>query len=340
MKPFRERNPVPIGAIGLLVILAMLLLAFNASALPFFNSGHSYHADFADASGLKVGDDVRVAGVKVGHVTSVTLDKAVVRVGMTVDSSIKVGADSHADIKIKTLLGQKYVDLEPSGAGKLSGDIKLANTSTPLDVTAAFNGLGQRAGEIDTADLAKAFDTLAATFKNTPPYVRASLTGLRRLSTTVASRDSALHQLLQRANTVTQTLSSRDTEVAKLINDSNLILQTVYQQRVVIHQLLVHTTAVSQQLAGLVRDNRAVIGPALRNLDKTLGILRRNQTQLDETIHLAAPFIRDFTDVLGNGRWFETILWNLPGGLTNGCVKIGGSKICPPGIGKAAGASK
>ena len=330
MKPFRERNPVPIGAIGLAVILGLLVLAFNASNLPFFNSGHTYHADFADAAGLKKGDDVRVAGVKVGSVTGVELDGAKVRVGLRVDSGIHVGADSRAEIKIKTLLGQKYVALTPAGTGTLAGDIPLARTETPLDVTAAFNGLGQRAGEIDTNQLAQAFDTLAATFKDTPPYVHQSLSGLERLSTSIASRDNELHALLARANGVTQTLASRDAQVAKLINDSNLILQTVYQQRTVVHRLLVDTAAVSQQLSGLVRENRAVIGPALNHLHQTLQILQRNQDNLDSTIHLAAPFIRDFTDVLGTGRWFETVLWNLPGGLVNGCAKLGGTKICPP----------
>jgi hypothetical protein len=81
-----------------------------------------------------------------------------------------------------------------------------------------------------------------------------------------------------------------------------------------------------------------VIGPALRNLGKTLDILQRNQDSLDSTIHLAAPFIRDFTDVLGNGRWFETTLWNLPGGLGDGCIKLAGQKICPP-LGANAGAA-
>ena len=337
MRPFRERNPVPIGAIGLALILGLLLLAFNASHLPFLNSGSTYHADFADASGLKPGDDVRVAGVKVGSVTSVGLDGAQVRVALRV-SGVHVGPDTRAEIKIKTLLGQKYVALFPSGAGSLSEDIPLARTQSPLDVTAAFNGLGQRAGQIDTHQLAQSFDTLASAFKDTPPYVHESLRGLERLSTSIASRNAELQALLAHANGVTQTLAARDAEVAKLINDSNLLLETVYQQRAVVHRLLIDTAAVSQQLAAVVRENRAVLKPALANLHQTLAILQRNQDNLDETIHLAAPFIRDFTDVLGNGRWFETVLWNLPGGLSNGCVVLGGTKFCP--FGASAGANR
>src|SRR5690348_12128894 len=101
MTPFRERNPVPIGAIGLAMILALLLLAFNADRLPFIGGGTTYHALFADASGLKPGDDVRIAGVKVGKVTSVDLAGAAVRVGLKITSGSELGPDTHAEIKIK-----------------------------------------------------------------------------------------------------------------------------------------------------------------------------------------------------------------------------------------------
>src|SRR4029079_8849588 len=141
--------------------------------------------------------------VKVGKVSSVELHGALVEVGLKVDSGTHVGPDSKAGIKIKTLLGQKYVALTPAGAGTLKGAIPVAQTTTPLDVTDAFIGLGRRAGKIDTKQLAQAFDTLSAAFKNTPPYVHESLRGLQRLSTSIASRDDQLHVLLSRANSET-----------------------------------------------------------------------------------------------------------------------------------------
>lgn len=332
MKPFRERNPVPIGAIGLLIIAALVLLAFNASKLPFIGGGQSVHADFRNASNLVPGDDVRVAGVKVGKVDSVQLDGNMVRVGMTVDSGMNLDNATRADVKIKTLLGQMYVALTPSGTQSLKGDIPLSRTSTPLDVIQAFQGLGGEAGQIDTGKLAQAFNTLATTFKDTPPYVHSSLTGLARLSHSVASRNNEIQALLHDANGVTTTLASRDTQVRQLIDDSSLILETVYQQRAVIHKLLIDTSAVAKQLSGLVHENRALLGPALANLRTTLNILNAHQKQLRQTIHLAAPFVRDFTDVVGNGRWFETVLWNLgPQLAPQACLHVGGQKICPGG---------
>jgi virulence factor Mce-like protein len=329
MKPFRERNPLPIGIAGLLFIALLLVIGLNAGRLPFINSGKTVYAQFHDAAGLQKGNDVRIAGVLVGKVTSVSLDGDQVRVGMKVKGDHPIGSGTHADIKIETLLGQMYVDLTPAGTGSVSHDtITEADTSTPTGIVPAFQGLGATTGAINGAQLAKSFDVVAQTFKNTPASVRTSLTGLQRLSTTIASRNSQLTALLAKANGVTTTLASRDVQIAELIHDSNLVLQTVRQQRNVIHDLLIHTSALSKQLEGLVSDNEKVIGPALSQLQGTLSILRANQTNLDETLHLAAPFIRDFADTLGNGRWFETVLYNLTNAV--GCLKISGTSICPP----------
>ena len=66
--PFRERNPVVIGAVSLAVIVAFILAAFKAEDLPLIGGGDTYYAAFSEAGGLKANDEVRVAGVRVGKV--------------------------------------------------------------------------------------------------------------------------------------------------------------------------------------------------------------------------------------------------------------------------------
>ena len=66
--PFRERNPVVIGAVSLAVIAAFILAAFKAEDLPLIGGGDTYYAAFSEAGGLKANDEVRIAGVRVGKV--------------------------------------------------------------------------------------------------------------------------------------------------------------------------------------------------------------------------------------------------------------------------------
>jgi virulence factor Mce-like protein len=310
---FRERNPVPIGLIGVGAIVAGIAVAMNLSSIPLIGGGKTYNAAFAEAAGLKKSEEVRIAGVKVGKVTGLDLEDDHVKVTFQVDNGVHLGELTRAEIKIKTLLGSHYLALDPRGPGRQDPDkqIPVSRTATPFEVVPAVSQLSQRVGDIDVRQLAKSFDTLSATFKDSPEEVRASLRGLRRLSTTIASRDDQLHQLIGRAKNVTEVLADRNQQFTQLIKDADKILQAVHARRAVIHQLLINTVALSQQLNGLIAENQAQLGPALANLQRTNQILLKNQNNLDRIIQLWSPFARQFTDATGTGRWFDSYIQNL-----------------------------
>lgn len=313
MKPFRERNPVIIGAIGLALIAALLWASFNVDKLPFIGGGTTYTAAFSEAGGLKPGDEVRIAGVSVGKVTGVALEGDHVRVTFEIKGGPQFGTDTGASIRVKTILGQKYLALAPAGSGQLAAatEIPLNRTVSAYDVVEAFSQLTTTVNQVDTTRLATALNTISGDFQNSPADVKASLSGLSRLSQTISSRDAALQQLLQHASSVSAVLSQRSDQLATLINDGNLLLQEIEARREVIHELLVNTSSLAVELSGLVADNKATIGPALDHLHAVLTLLQQNQNNLDNGIKLLAPFVRVFANNLGNGRWFDTYIQNL-----------------------------
>jgi phospholipid/cholesterol/gamma-HCH transport system substrate-binding protein len=317
--PFRERNPVPIGAIGLLLIGAMLLLAFNVQKLPIIGRGTTYQAAFTEAGGLKTGDDVLVAGVKVGKVKKIELDGAQVLVTFKITEPAHFGTRTGAAVKLKTLLGQKYLALDPQGPGQLDPDqvIPTSRTVPSYDVIDAFSDLTQTEERIDIPQLSSSLDVLATEFKDSPPEVKASLEGLTRLSRTISSRDQQLAELLAHAKTVSGTLAARNGEIDALLKDGDLLLAELQKRRAAIHTLLTNTAALAEQITGLVRDNRAQLRPALEEVQKVLAVLQKHQDDLDAGIKAMAPFTRVFANTLGNGRWFDTYIPNL--------VPIGGT---------------
>lgn len=118
--PFRSRDPLPIGIAGLAAIALVLLAAFNASALPLIGGGEDYSASFSEAGGLRSGDEVRIAGVRVGKVKGIRLAGNKVDVDFRITEDVAFGPESGASIRMKTLLGQKYVSLEPRGRGQMT----------------------------------------------------------------------------------------------------------------------------------------------------------------------------------------------------------------------------
>jgi phospholipid/cholesterol/gamma-HCH transport system substrate-binding protein len=314
--PLRERHPAAIGAAALAVAVLLLYGAFHLQDLTRLFGGSAYSAAFRDASGLAAGNEVRIAGVKVGKVTAVALARdpgpagaTYVRVSFAVsDDGVRLGRDTGATIRIKTILGQKYLALDPRGSGRMpdGGQIPLSRTASPFDVVQAVTGLADRLDQIDTGQLAAAFTTLSQTFADTPASVRTSLDGLARLTRSLSERDDQLRDLLAHAHAVSSVLAQRDEDFRKLITDGDLLLAEVIKRRDAIHRLLVTTTALSNQLSGLVTDNQARLAPALGELRGALTVLQRNKNHLNDTIQTMAPFLDAFANVLGNGHWFDS----------------------------------
>ncbi len=312
--PFRERNPVPIGAISIAVIVALLAIAFKAGDLPLIGGGDTYHAAFAESGGLKPNDEVRIAGVRVGKVTAVELDDGLVIATFKVDTPSKFGTETGAAIKVKTLLGAMFVALEPAGPGQLKEEstIPVARTRSPYNIVQAFSGLADRAEKIDTDRLADSIDTIAALTKDTPAAFQSTLRGLSRLSETVASRNDQIGELLQNLHTVSGVLAERDQDIVALMRDSDVLMRALVARREAVHQLLVSTSRFSTELALLVRQSRADLKPALDNLQGVVNLLIKNQANLDESLRLMAPFYRVFANTLGSGPWFDTWISNFP----------------------------
>jgi phospholipid/cholesterol/gamma-HCH transport system substrate-binding protein len=330
----KQRNPIRTGAISLTLIVLLLLAAFYSDDLPIVGGGTSYAADFSEAAGLVPGNEVRVAGVKVGKVTKVGLNGDRVRVTFKVKDAW-VGDRTTAMIRIKTLLGQKFLSLDPQGTQPLSpgNPIPKERTLAPYDVNEAFNGLATTVGQIDTKQLADSFTVLSDTFKNSPEHVRGALDGLSALSKTISSRDEQLAKLLDNTRQLTKTLADRNSEFEKLLSDGNLLLGEIRKRREAISALLTGTRDLARELSGLVQDNQNQLKPALEQLGRVTTILQRNQDHLDRSLALMAPFYRVFANTLGNGRWFDTYICGLlPPSVNLGVVGFNEEGCLPPGV--------
>ncbi|MGZ4475034.1 MAG: MCE family protein [Nocardioides sp.] len=312
--PFRERNPVIIGAVSLAVIATLILAAFRAQDLPLIGGGDTYYAAFSESGGLKANDEVRIAGVRVGKVESVGLEGDHVKVTFRVDSGAEFGTETHAAIKVKTLLGAMYLALEPAGSGQLTkgSEIPVDRTSSPYDVVDAFSGLAQTSAQIDTDQLAKSLTTLADLTRNTPEEFKGALDGVSRLSTTIASRDDQINSLLKNLKKVSGVLDARDQDIVGLMKDSDVLFRALVARREAIHNLLVSTSTLSKELTALVTQSRADLKPALSHLENVVAVLNKNEDNLDNSLRLMAPFYRVFANTLGNGPWFDTYIQNLP----------------------------
>ncbi|GGS41832.1 MCE family protein [Streptomyces griseoviridis] len=308
LKPVKERNPVTVALVGLALLALLTVLAYNADRFSLAG-GTTYSADFTESAGLDEGDEVRVAGVKVGEVTGVALDGDRVKVSFEVEDAW-IGDRTTAAIAIKTLLGDKYLALDPLGTAEQDpGDrIPRTRTTSPYDVTQAFQDLSSTVDAIDTRKLAESFETISETFENSPPHVRKAATGLSDLSRSVSKRDRELAELLDGSARLTQTLKDKQSSFETLIEDAGPLLGELQDRRDAVTALLKGSRALGTQLTGLVEDNERQLGPTLEALGRVTTVLTENSAQLERTLALVGPYYRLLGNTVGNGRWFDSYL--------------------------------
>ncbi|HCS57941.1 MAG TPA: MCE family protein [Gordonia polyisoprenivorans] len=305
-----RRSPVSIGGIGILILLMAAVSAFYLTSLPLVGQAATYTAKFTEAAGLKAGNEVRVAGVKVGEVKDVTLDGDRVDVRFRV-SNTWIGNQTQASIQIKTVLGQKYLSLNPRGSKQADPDVPLTDTVSPYDVIEAFSDATTQIEDLDTNQLAQSMRSLSDAFSGTAGDMGPALDGIARLSNTIASRDQEVQKLLQATKDTSKILADRNQTFVRLIAGAGQLLDELNNRQKNISALLATTTTLSTALTGIVRDNEAQIGPALDSLKGVNELLTKQNANLRATITNMAPFYRLYANVLGNGRWFESVVTNL-----------------------------
>lgn len=309
-KSFRERSPVAMGVAGLVVVLALVVVAFNLTVL---SGGTNYSAAFSDAGGLKPGEDVDVAGVKVGTVGAISLQGDHVLVDFSVGTHVHFGTRSVVKIGIATILGEHYIEIDPAGPGEQSpgAEIPTSRTVPDFDVLPALQSLAGQTQEINTTAMARAFNSLSAALEYSPQNLRNTLHGLQQISTAVSSRDTDLNSLLQHSSSLTSVLASRTGDLSALVSDGGLLLQQLNARSTVISSLLTGTISLSNQVTGLIRENHATLSPALSNLHRLIGVLEHNQSNLENAIRILGPTVTASADAIGNGRWFDGFVQNL-----------------------------
>ncbi len=309
---FSSRDPFVIGAIGLVLIAVMVVASFYVEDLPIIGGGTKYSAAFSEAAGLRSGDTVQVAGLKVGTVSGVSLHGNYVKVDFRVRHAF-VGDQSSASIEVKTLLGAKYLAIDPAGNTKLKAGsmIPIDRTTAPYEVNSALTTLAQTAGQIDSKKLAQSFDTLNSAFQGTTNSIGPFLKGLSSVSQTIALNDSQLTALLKESASVSGILAKQSSNLQTFLQQSTQLLTVINQRRDAVNALLAGVTNLSAQLEGVVADNQATLKPALDQLDGVVSILQTNQDALNRSLQLLAPLFRNLTNATGSGPWIDGYLYNL-----------------------------
>lgn len=306
MSTASERDRLRLGLTGLMVFALVAALVVFISQQAW--GTRTYTAELEHTGGLRVGEEVQVAGVGVGEVTEITLvdDNSSVRVSFTLDQDIELGDRTEAEVKVATLLGTHFLMVRPGGKGDLPDDtIAAERTSVPYNLQDALDDLVPEVKTFDTEVIEASMSQMAETLEASGGELGPALAGVRSLSEVVLKRSEDLGALLQAARKVTAQLNSSGGDLVTLMKQADLILDTLRTRRETLHALFLDLTELGEQLQGLVKDTQVDIGPTLRDLDTVVAVLEKHDKSLKAGIRNLAPAARYFANAGGTGRWLD-----------------------------------
>ncbi len=306
-----ESHYVRMGALGVGLLFLVMFAAFNLQKVPGFR-GTQYHAEFTDAAGLRTGSEVQVSGIRVGRVSNIRIGQERVIVEFDVKGR-EIGRLTQASVEVKSLLGDKFLNVKPAGSGSMpsGATIPVSRTDSSYDIVGTLSQLTTQTEDTDKENLTAALDTLAETLDAASPEIKSSFTGLSRLSQTISTRDEDIEELLEHSKNVTTLLDERKGDLVKLMDEADLVFRELERRKKAIHTLLVSTNQLAVQLEGLVEDNREQLRPTLQGLRSILVFLNAREDQLETMLHNYGPYVNILGNVIGTGPWFDAYVPNM-----------------------------
>lgn len=304
MKPVNEWNSFRVGLIGIGV---GLLVAVGVVVMSTTNFGtKEYTALLEHTAGLRSGEDVQVHGVVKGQVTDVDLEEDHVVATFVLESDIDLGSRTEASVKVATLLGTHYLELEPLGGGTLAGgEIPLERTEVPYNLQDVLESGARALEELDPELLAEALTSMADTLGASSDEIGPALQGVARLSEVVANRSDQAGDLLESARNVSDQLSDSSADIVELMSQTNLVVSEITARRDAIHRLLVETTGLSRALTEIVSSTKGDLKPALEDLNDVLAMLNREDDTLTHVLDVMGPALRYVANATGHGPWVD-----------------------------------
>jgi phospholipid/cholesterol/gamma-HCH transport system substrate-binding protein len=311
--------------IKLIVFIVVTVLATGVLAATIgnfrFGGSTAYRALFTDATGLMKGDDVRIAGVRVGEIDGVSVtrhgDRSLALVSFSVQSDRPLADSTLAQIRYRNLVGQRYVALsEGAGSGErlgADGTIPLRQTQPALDLTVLFNGFKPLFAALNPDDVNAFAMEVIKTLQGEGGNINSLLGHTASLTSTLADRDEVIGRTVDNLNQVLGTVDERDKQLDTLIVELQRFVSGLAQDREAIGASLTNIANLADATSQLVEQGRPAIRSDVEQLGKVAGNLDDNKAIVDGVLKRLPNKLNTITRTATYGSWFNFYLCDFEG---------------------------
>ncbi|HEV7725329.1 MAG TPA: MCE family protein [Modestobacter sp.] len=315
--------------VKLVVFALVTILASYVLIATITNAGYgkqtAYRAQFSDVAGLVTGDEVRIAGVRVGQVSSIELattgGRTIAEVGLEVSSEVRLPSGVQALIRYRNLVGQRYVVLtEGDGsAGRAlpaDGVIPLASTKPALDLTTLFGGFQPLFQALSPDDVNRLSYEVIQVFQGEGGTVQSLLGHVASLTSSLADKDAVIGSVIDNLNSVVGTVAARDQQLSDLVVSLQQFVTGLSADRDAIFDSLQTIDGLAVATTDLLTQARPPLAADIQALGDLSTNLADSGDVLEGFLQLAPTKIDLITRTAINGSWFNFYLCSASGVVT------------------------
>ena len=255
-----------------------------------FGQGRTYAAEFTNVSGLKTSDLVRIAGVEVGQVNKISVNRdATVRVEFSTDNSVNLTEGNRAAIHYDNLIGKRYLALE-EGAGPLTplkpGEtIPASRTEPALDLDAVLGGFRPLFRALDPQKVNELSGQLIQAFQGQGPTIGSFLDEAAAVTNTLADRDELVGQVIINLNVVLGSLGGQTDKLDKAVTSLSELVHGLAARKTDISSSVAYINSAAGTVADLLSQARQPFQKVVRETDRTAGIAVADHDYLDNLLN-------------------------------------------------------
>ncbi|MDP7705147.1 virulence factor Mce family protein [Mycobacterium sp. TY815] len=276
------------------IFLSVCLLAAFSLVAIFgqlrFSEGKTYFAEFSNVSNLREGKLVRIAGVEVGKVTTISINPdASVRVAFTADDSVVLTEGTRAVIQYDNLFGDRYLALQ-EGTGGLKvlspgQTIPVARTQPALDLDALIGGFRPLFRALNPDQVNALSGQLVQAFQGQGPTIASFLDQAAAVTNTLADRDQLIGQVVTNLNVVLGSLGGQTERLDKAVTSLSQLIHGLAQRKTDISNAVAYTNAAAGSVADLLSQAREPVKKVVAETDRTATIALADHDYLDNLLN-------------------------------------------------------
>lgn len=310
-QPLENYNTTWLGFIAAAVVAVLIGATLLVHMLGF--GYRHYTAEFLQAASLRAGNPITVAGIPVGNVTSMKLVGDHVEAGLKIRDNIVLGKDSKASIKVTTILGSRYLALEPNGPASLPHNtFDLSHTEVPYDLQAALKDATTTFEQVDSDRFAQSLAVLGKQLQGLPSVVPQAINNIDSLSSIIAVRRDQLGTLLKSTEQVTNTLRRQQAGIGNLINQGQDLLGQFVARRAVFHAMMQSLTTLVDTMSQIVVNDRSGLDSLITDMRDFTGLMAKHDDLLRNMLQVSPIFFREAANLTGEGNAINFNAPNVP----------------------------